>query len=825
MTESNQAPGWPGIAPRWTSSAKSGVGTALSPSSRVWFTLGHGILNEIYYPRVDQACIRDLGLIVTDGHGFFSEEKRHTRHEVHQVGEGLPAYRLVNTCEEGWYRIVKEIVSDPARDALLQRVQFTPLRGALSGYHLYALLAPHLGNRGAGNSAWIGDYKGVPMLFARRAGYALAMASSGPWLKRSAGFVGVSDGWQDVKQHGEMTWTYERAANGNVALIGEVDLEAVQGEFTLALGFGRTPSEAGHRARAGLLDGFEAVRSAYIEGWLAWQREMESLPEEPDGRRDLYRISTAVLCTHEAKRFRGGLIASLSIPWGASKGDDDLGGYHLVWPRDLAESAGGLLAAGTERDVRRIVHYLQITQEADGHWPQNMWMDGLPYWNGIQIDETAFPILLVDLARREGRLSHKDLHRLWPMIQSAAGYVARNGPVTQQDRWEMDPGYSPFTLAVEIAALLAAADLADLESETEAADYLRDTADVWNANVERWIYVTGTDLDRQVGVEGHYVRIAPPEKANAASPRQGFVPIKSRPAEQAGGPPAYIVSPDALALVRFGLRSAHDPRIVNTVKCIDACLKIATPYGPAWRRYMEDQYGEHADGSPFDGSGTGRAWPLLTGERAHYELAAGREEEAEKLLDAMAAFANEGGLLPEQIWDGPDIPERELYLGRPSGSAMPLVWAHAEYVKLRRSLREGRVFDMPPQTVQRYQVEKRDTPYAVWQFNNKRDTLPAGKTLRIETLNPATVHWSADNWNTITDTPTRDTTLSVHVADLPTGRLPAGAEVVLTFYWPQAGTWEGRNYSVRVVASEAPEVEEQVERQRGEEQAPERRQE
>lgn len=807
MNENEQdAPGWPGIPPRWTSSAKSGVGTAFGSNSRVWFTLSHGIFNEIYYPRVDRACTRDLGLIVTDGRDFFSEEKRHTQHEVAYLAEGVPAYRLVNTCTQGRYRIEKEIVADPQRDAVLQRTRFTPLQGPLEDYHLYVLLAPHLGNRGSGNTAWVGDYKGVPMLFAERDGYALALACSVPWVKRSVGFAGISDGWQDLNQHKQMTWTYSRAQNGNVALTGEVDLRASGGTFVLTLGFGLNPAEAGHRALASLLDGFEAAQANYVQEWQAWQQTLPALETVEAGGRDLYRISMAVLRTHEAENFSGGIIASLSIPWGFAKGDEDLGGYHLVWPRDLVEAAGGLLAGGAKREARRVLHYLQVTQETDGHWPQNMWLDGTPYWNGVQIDETALPILLVDQARREGALNTGDpstgsgqaVAHFWPMIRRAAGYLVRNGPVTQQDRWEMDPGYSPFTLAAEIAALLAAADLADLAAEPAVATYLRESADNWNANVERWTYVTNTDLDRQLGIEGHYVRIAPPEKAEAALPHHGFVPIKGRSREQSTGPAAYIVGPDALALVRFGLRAPDDPRIVNTLKAIDAVLKVDTPYGPAWRRYIEDQYGEHADGSPFDGTGTGRAWPLLTAERAHYELAAGRRDAAVKLLQALEAFANEGGMLSEQIWDAPDIPEQELFCGRPSGSAMPLVWAHAEYVKLRRSLLQGRVFDMPPQPVQRYLVEKTGSPYTVWRFNNKRDTISAGKMLRLEVLAPAVVHWSTDEWHTVHDTETRDTGLGVHVADLPTAKLPEGTAVLFTFHWPRTGRWEGQDFAIQV---------------------------
>jgi glucoamylase len=798
MDETQTAPGWPGIPPRWTSSAKSGVGTSLNAASRVWFTLSHGILNEVYYPRVDIACTRDLGLLVADGREYFSEEKRDATSQISTLAEGVPAYRLVNTCKQGRYRIEKEILSDPQRDVVLQHTHFVPMQGALGDYHLYALLASHLGNFGSGNTAWTGDYKGTPMLFAERDGYALALASSLPWLKLSVGFVGTSDGWQDVYQHKQMMWEYPRAENGNVALTGEIDLQASSGEFVLALGFGRNTAEAGHRALASLLDGFDPARASYLREWQNWQNALLPMEKIEPGERGLYRVSASVLRVHEAPNFPGGMIASLSVPWGFAKGDDDLGGYHLVWPRDQVETAGGLLAADACNDAERVIHYLQITQEADGHWSQNMWLDGTPYWQGVQMDETALPILLIDVLRRETALHGDDMARLWPMVRKATSFLVRNGPVTQQDRWEEDPGYSPFTLAAEIAALLVAADLADANDDPAAATFLRETADVWNANVERWIYVTDTDLARQVGVEGYYVRIAPPEAAEAASPTQGFVPIKNRPPGQSTEPSASLVSPDALALVRFGLRAPDDPRIVNTVKVIDALLKVETPNGLAWHRYNDDGYGEHDDGSPFDGTGIGRAWPLLTGERAHYELAAGRRDVALRLLRALETFANEGGLISEQIWDAPDIPDRELFFGRPSGSAMPLVWAHSEYIKLRRSLHEGRVFDMPSQTVQRYQVDKVGSPYAIWRPNQKSRKMPQGKMLRLECTAPALVHWSADGWQSRHDAETRDTTLGMYIADLPTEQLASGTTITFTYYWPQAGRWEGVDYSVVV---------------------------
>jgi glucoamylase len=384
------------------------------------------------------------------------------------------------------------------------------------------------------------------------------------------------------------------------------------------------------------------------------------------------------------------------------------------------------------------------------------------------------------------------------MVSRAASFLVRNGPVTQQDRWEEDAGYSPFTLAVEVSGLLAAADCADGVGQKDIATYLRETADCRNENIERWIYAKGSDLAQQIGVDGYYVRIAPPETDGAASPLEGFVPIKNRPPGESSGSASHLISPDALALVRFGLRAPDDPRIVNTVKVIDALLRVKLPQGYCWYRYNGDGYGEHADGSPFDGTGVGRPWPLLSGERAHYELAAGRPQEAEKLLRVMEESTEGSRLIPEQVWDAPDIPERELFFGKPTGSACPLVWAHAEYIKLRRSLRDGKIFDQPPQTFQRYVVEKQKSTYFGWRFNNKCRSMPAGKKLRLELIAPALVHWSLDGWRTTQDTSTRDAGLGVHLADLPADQLASGGELVFTFYWTRENRWEGVDYAVMV---------------------------
>lgn len=792
------APGWPGIPARWTSSAKTGAGTALNQHSKVWFTLSHGILNEIYFPRVDQACTRDLGFLITDGRSFFSEEKRHCTFENTPLEPGVPVFELINTEIQGRYRIRKEIFTDPYRNVVIQKARFEALQGKLEDYRLYALLSPHLANFGRGNTGWVGAYKGVPMFFAERDGVALALACSLPWKKRSVGFVGTSDGWQDISEHFQMGWEYDRAENGNIAFTGEIDLASCNGEFVLALGFGSTWTEAGQQARSTLFEDYDELRRHFVMHWSHWQSLLLKL-DEPKRQNDLYRTSIATLRTHESKDFLGGVIASLSIPWGFNKGDEDLGGYHLVWPRDLVETAGAFLAAGAVDDSVRVLRYLEATQEEDGNWAQNLWLDGRPYWSGVQMDETAFPILLLDLLRRESARGLGKLERWWPMVRNATSFILRNGPVTQQDRWEEDGGYSPFTLAVEISALLAAAEIAELTGHSTEAAVLRDTADAWNDNIERWTYAVGGELAEQLGMEGYYVRIAPPDVDNAASPLQGFVPIKNRPPDQNMDRASHVISPDSLALVRFGLRAPDDPRILNTLRVIDALLKVQLPQGPCWYRYNGDGYGEHKDGSPFDGTGIGRPWPLLSGERAHYELAAGHVKEAEKLLAMIEdSTTGHGRFIPEQLWDADDIPALELFRGKASGSACPLVWAHAEYVKLRRSLRDGKLFDQPPQTVQRYLVEKPVRQFFGWRLNNKARSVPRNKTLRLVLLKPAVVRWSRDDWRTAQNTNTRATGLDTHVLDLPTNSLPVGGRVVFTFYWPAENRWEGTDYSVVV---------------------------
>jgi glucoamylase len=384
------------------------------------------------------------------------------------------------------------------------------------------------------------------------------------------------------------------------------------------------------------------------------------------------------------------------------------------------------------------------------------------------------------------------------MILGAVGYIVRNGPTTQQDRWEEDGGYSAFTIAVEISALLAAADALAAAGQPSVARYLLETADGWNEQIDDWAYARDTDLSRRLGIDGYYMRIGYSE-GDAHARSHGLIPIRNRAESNLALEAGMLISPDALALVRFGLRAADDPRILNTVAAIDDLLRRELPAGSYWYRYNNDGYGEHADGGAFDGAGIGRLWPLLTGERAHYELAAGRPDEARRLLATLEASASSGGLLPEQIWDSDDVPQRELSLGRPSGSAMPLVWAHAEHIKLLRSLRDGAVFDMPPQTFNRYVANTPAPAPVVWRTTSKIDRIVAGRVLRLEFLEQAQIRWSTDDWIATIDGDAAASGLGLQFYDLPTADLTDGTMIRFTVFWPKQNRWEGTDFQVAVV--------------------------
>lgn len=793
--DTNIPPGAPGVPATLPPAAKSGIGKAVNANSNVAFTIGQGTLNEVFFPREDNACVRDMQFIVTDGDAFFSEERSDTYHETNWMKEGVPAFHIVNSCREERYRIEKEIITDPLRDTLLQQIIFNQSsKFRWKESNLYVLLSPHINNDGAHNNGWKGNYHGIPMLFARRDHTTLALACSSHFLKSSIGYAGVSDGYTDLKQHHRMDWEYQKADDGNIMLTAQLDI-GQSNKIILAIGFGSTSEDAAHQAWSSLQDGFDLAKDRYIYEWQKWQRLLKNIKSDRNTIGRNFRTSAAVLRIHDSKNFPGGIIASLSTPWGQAKKYMDEGGYHLVWPRDLALSSGGFLELETKDNLLRVLNYLMSTQKPDGSWSQNMWLEGASYWEGIQMDQIALAILLVHSAFHKNFLDEERIQRYWRIVKKAIAYLIKNGPATQQDRWEEESGITPFTLSAEIAALLAGADLAEANNEKGMANYCRETADFWNENIEQWLYATGTDISKEVGVDGYYIRINP-TGVPAEEIKKTFIHLKNHTGDEGKILFGNLISVDALALVRFGLRAADDPRILNTLTAIDAKLKVDTPYGPCWRRYVNDGYGEDVNGDFSKTHGIGRAWPLLTGERGHYEIAAGNIDPAKKLLKAMELFSN-NSLLPEQIWDTNDIPEKGLFFGKASGSAMPLTWAHAEYIKLCSSIKKKKICDMPLFTKDRYIRQKTSSPYAVWRFNLRQKFISFGKILRIEVLEEAVIRWTDNNWETWENTPTRNSGLGIYVADIFTDYANK-SYIRFTFFWKQAGHWEDKDFEIKV---------------------------
>lgn len=785
----NPAPGGPGNFSPWTSGGKTGVGRALNPGSTVSFTIGKGVLNEVYFPREDMACIRECAFVAADHKDFFSDERTQTVQKECTVAAGVPAYRLENRCRENRYRIHKTILTDPRRDVVLQQIR---IKRTTPECRFYLWLTPHLHNNGAGNEAWIDDFKGMPMLFASGGGLSLALACDRGWRQRTVGFIGASDGLSDIRRHKQLTRQYSYAGVGNVQLCAEPAI-VDNADLIVAIGFGLTPEDAAHQARSSILDGFEFAEEQYTAEWKAWHHSLQGKRKANAGRAKYLRESAAVLRISESRRYPGGIIASLSIPWGEASGINSGLGYHLVWPRDLVESAWGFLAMGAEEDARRILNYLFTTQDHDGRWSQNMWLDGRPCLTSLQMDQVALPLLLLDSCYHRGIVSKERCRRYLPGVEKAAAFILRHGPATQQDRWEQQPGLSPFTLAAEIAGLLAAAALLDHFDDKEKAACCRAAADAWNDDIESWTYVRDTQTARRHGVEGYYVRINP-FYAPVQEVKDRVIRIQHY--RDSGGdiPIGEIVSVDALALVRFGLRRPDDPRILNTIRVIDAELKKELPQGPCWHRFTKDAYGEDDAGHSFLDTehGHGRCWPLLTGERAHYAIAAGLHQEAKDLFKTMEHLGY-NGFFPEQVWDADDLPDKGLFKGRYTGSAMPLTWAQAEYIKLAVSMKKNTIFDMPSHTQHRYIRQEHHSPLLVWRFDRAPVDHPGypHTHLRVELFAPALVRWSADQWKTVNEQPALDSGLGLYYADLP---IAGRTSLVFTFFWCESNRWEGKDF-------------------------------
>lgn len=788
LDQDGNAFGAPGLQPRWTSSVKDTVGTAYASSSRVWLTVSHGILNEIYYPTIDRPQTRDMEFLITDGETFFHEEKRDLDHTFAYIDPDALGVRITSSDPEKRYKLTKEIISDPHFPVVLIHVRVDGMDDLLRRLKVYALMSPHVDGGGAGNSARVLEVAGKKTLLAWKDGSSLTMSADCGFSRASCGYVGASDGWQDLKHNFTMDWQFGSALNGNVAVMGEIDLCDVR-EFTVAIGFGEGHHAALSATMGALTTPFTQHLRRFIEQWHRAATPHELASQSQDGGH-LLQVSHNIVLAHEDKTYAGAFIASASIPWGNAKSDDDLGGYHLVWTRDMVQSATALLACGRVDTARRALVYLACTQNPDGGFSQNFWVNGTPYWTGIQLDEVAFPIIL---AWRLWKLDGLARFDVVPFVERAAAYLVRNAPITQQERWEENAGYSPSTLAAVISALICAAEIMRAHGGLELGAFLEEHADWIEGHLEDWTVTNNGVLHPDV--KRHYMRIRPPEcgepYAHEGCGRE-TVHINNRPP---GEPTEFearaIIDGGFLELVRYGVRAADDPLIVDSLKVVDHVLKVETPKGPCWRRYNHDGYGQQADGGPFKGYGEGGAWPLLLGERAHYELAAGRD--ISDLIATYEKFASAGGMLPEQIWDRPD--GFGMALGDPAGSAMPLVWAHAEYLKLLRSVFDGEVFDRIPPVEERYAKGHRQTNIEVFKLRRQIRSMEAGRTLRITAQQHFRVLWTADEWKTQATVEASSLGCVGSYADLPTNGKQAG-QLSFTLYWTEENRWEGRNFDV-----------------------------
>ena len=669
-----QAPGAPGSVANWTRGDKDGFGTARGLDSKVWFTLQGGELSEVYAPDLGKPSFRDLQFAVTDGRTFTERETDEATHVTELADQRSLTYRQVSTAER--WRITKAYVTDPERSAVLVDVTFESLTG--EPYQLYVVADPALSNTGDDDrGARRGD-----ALVAWDATNASAVRTAPALRAGSTGYLGASDGWTDLKDH-RMDWSYDATAPGNVAQIGATTLTGLRGHrrLTLALGFGSGASGAASTAAAALRGGFDRAARDYADGWHRYLRPLRR-PRSAAGIERLYDASLMVMSATEDKTFRGAMIAAPSMPWVWGNLPGYSGPYHLVWSRDAYQVATALLAAGDRSAAERAVGYLwNRQQKADGCFPQNSNLDGSPHWTSLQLDEVADPIML------SWQLRHFDAGT-WSHVKRAADCIVDHGPVSQE-RWENAEGYSPASIAAEVAGLVCAAEIAKRNGDADAAaGYLR-VADERQRNVDAWTLTSTGPLS----ADPYYLRLTKDKKPDAGTTYtigDGGPTIDQR----------AVVDPSFLELVRLGVKPADAAGVTSSLPVVDRELGVDTPNGRFWHRYSFDGYGELPDGGPFGTAGNiGRLWPIFAGERGEYELLAGEDRAASGRLRNMAATANSGRLMPEQVWD--DNPPGYAP-GTPTFSATPLGWTHAQLVRLAWSIDAGEPVERPSVVACRY---------------------------------------------------------------------------------------------------------------------------
>ncbi|HQU92801.1 MAG TPA: glycoside hydrolase family 15 protein, partial [Pyrinomonadaceae bacterium] len=647
------APGGPGKDAQWATAAKQGVGTSVSTTSKVWFTLAQGVLTEVYFPDVTVANIHLLQFVVVNPKTKRVETEQNDA--IHQIRVARPdslTFQQANTAKSGEWKITKTYVTDPENDTVLIDLKFEP-RG--EDLDLYIYFDPSLGNSGMNDS---GDGIGFRESLGDKYHGVNLMIAGSPISSQTVGYVGVNDGLKDLKQHGRILNTFRSAANGNVASLAKIDSPK---RFTAFIGFSDRlalveAKSASYRSRQ---RGFDKIRAEYEKGWADYVR---TLPKVDAKYQAQFNMAAMQLKVHEDKANPGANIASMSVPWGggANANEPNIGGYHLVWSRDLYQVFTAFMAIGDRAAAERALDFLfKVQQKPDGSFPQNSWLDGRPFWGSLQMDEVAYPLIMAYELKRFDKVT-------WEKhVKKAADFIVKNGPATPQERWEEESGYSPSTIAAEIAGLVCAAEIARRNGDTAAAELYLRTADEWEANIEKWTATT----TGKYGDGNYYLRITQNGKPDAGDKielNNGAGRFDER----------EIVDAGFLELVRLGIRRADHPLIVKSLKVIDQVIRVETPKGTAFYRYNHDGYGEMDDGRRWnwDGkyTGRGRLWVLLSGERGQYEIAAANTPirfsvtgtqprdlfmaAARKRLDHMLAFANEGLMIPEQVWDKKETP-------------------------------------------------------------------------------------------------------------------------------------------------------------------------
>jgi glucoamylase len=723
----SMAPDRPGKDAQWATAAKQGVGTSATADSKVWFTLAQGVMTEVYYPDVTTANVHQLQFFVKDQNtGKVETEMDDSFHTVKVTRPDALTFQQINVARSGQWKIIKTYTTDPHNDSVLIDVQFKPNRKHLG---LYVFFDPSLGNSGMHDTA----ERYASYLTAHDGKYASALLFSDPTLRGTTiiseetnGFYGKNDGLTQIREMLHIGGAYEKAENGNVAQTALVFLPK---HFTVVLAFGQTQDDAVKKAIISQNKGFVKCLAEYEQGW---SDHIRTLPKVDAKYQAQFNMAAMQLRAHEDKMHPGANIASLSVPWGggANANENTVGGYHLVWSRDLYQVATAYMALGDAAAANRALDFVfNVQQKPDGSFPQNSMLDGTPFWASVQLDEVAFPLILAyQLGRYDEKLYENH-------IKKAADFIVKTGPSTPQERWEEESGYSPSTIAAEIAGLVCAAEIAKKNGDAKSAELWLRTADDWQANIEKW---TATSTGKY-GDGRYYLRITQngrPDSGDKIELNNGAGVFDERD----------IVDAGFLELVRLGIKPADDPLIEKSLAIIDRLIKVDTPNGPAFYRYNFDGYGEMEDGRRWnwDGNytGKGRLWALLSGERGQYALARaaacdpgltartnnGKGEpvltvrqnkcfieramalrEARSRLAHLLAFANDGLMVPEQIWDKKEVPANidrqfipELKFGEGTGSATPLAWSMAQFIRLALNLKAGRNLETPDVVYRRY---------------------------------------------------------------------------------------------------------------------------